>query len=270
MRYDVTLKDLLKSLPERLFDLLVQRRPLRILNIEFPSVQKRIPDFLTEIEDGSIHHLEIQAQPDPRFPWRMVYYHAAISEEYPDRPLIQQVLRVGGGQWTIPSSIRKDGLTLHYEVIDARDLDGEYLLGSPSTADRLLALLSRTTDPDETIRRIVRSWTTLPLRMQDDWAEKLVILCNLIGRETTTMPIPVDEETHQILLQLRAEWAIRDAAILRAQVQILLRQTEHRFGPLSAGQRERLESATEPEVQSWADRIIDAASIDELFGSGQP
>ncbi|WP_432280348.1 DUF4351 domain-containing protein [Rivihabitans pingtungensis] len=44
------------------------------------------------------------------------------------------------------------------------------------------------------------------------------------------------------------------------------RQLTRRFGELSAAQQARLAAATPAQLETWGDRVLDAASLDEVFG----
>ena len=47
---------------------------------------------------------------------------------------------------------------------------------------------------------------------------------------------------------------------------LLQRQLTRRFGELSAAQQARLAAATPAQLEIWGDRVLDAASLDEVFG----
>jgi flagellar biosynthesis/type III secretory pathway protein FliH len=47
---------------------------------------------------------------------------------------------------------------------------------------------------------------------------------------------------------------------------LLQRQLTRRFGELSAAQQARLAAATPAQLETWGDRVLDAASLDEVFG----
>ncbi|MFU8019828.1 DUF4351 domain-containing protein, partial [Pseudomonas aeruginosa] len=49
------------------------------------------------------------------------------------------------------------------------------------------------------------------------------------------------------------------------QAALLTRLAERRFGPLSAADRARLEAATQAQLEAWADAILTAQSLAELF-----
>jgi len=46
---------------------------------------------------------------------------------------------------------------------------------------------------------------------------------------------------------------------------LVLRQIQHRFGDVPAALRLRLEGASQAELESVADRVLDATSLDDLF-----
>ena len=50
---------------------------------------------------------------------------------------------------------------------------------------------------------------------------------------------------------------------------LLQRQLTRRFGELSAAQQIRLAAATPTQLEIWGDRVLDAASLDEVFGDPQ-
>ena len=51
------------------------------------------------------------------------------------------------------------------------------------------------------------------------------------------------------------------------QSNLLSKLLVKRFGPLPAGLEQKIQSAHTPELERWALRLIDAASIDEVFAS---
>ena len=50
------------------------------------------------------------------------------------------------------------------------------------------------------------------------------------------------------------------------QAALLERQLTRRFGPLTAEASSRLVAATPEQLRDWGDRVLDAASLDEVFG----
>jgi hypothetical protein len=48
-------------------------------------------------------------------------------------------------------------------------------------------------------------------------------------------------------------------------VELLLRQTERKFGPLGSHDRMRIELASADRLLDWGERLVDARSLDEVF-----
>jgi len=50
------------------------------------------------------------------------------------------------------------------------------------------------------------------------------------------------------------------------KAELLVRQLTRRFGRISAAARARLDAASPEDLDRWAERFIDAASLEEVFG----
>ncbi|MBF0459894.1 MAG: DUF4351 domain-containing protein [Magnetococcales bacterium] len=56
----------------------------------------------------------------------------------------------------------------------------------------------------------------------------------------------------------------------KSEVKILLRQLTRRFGALSPAIREKVETAASDTLEQWSDLILDARSLEEVFGPSLP
>ena len=67
--------------------------------------------------------------------------------------------------------------------------------------------------------------------------------------------------------RLRAEGMVKGVAegMERGERAVLARQIERRFGPLTAETRARLEKADQQQLEIWADRILDAESLEQVL-----
>ncbi len=54
----------------------------------------------------------------------------------------------------------------------------------------------------------------------------------------------------------------------QGELTMLTRQLTRRFGPLDTAVSERLRHATSAQLERWADNILDARTLDEVFGAG--
>jgi len=57
----------------------------------------------------------------------------------------------------------------------------------------------------------------------------------------------------------------REQGIERGERTLLLRQLGRRFGELPPEATERLGRASSPELETWTERVLDAATLDEVF-----
>jgi hypothetical protein len=53
------------------------------------------------------------------------------------------------------------------------------------------------------------------------------------------------------------------------EVNLLRRLLERRFGRLPSWVDERLEQASEAELEHWADRVLECATLDEVFRASE-
>ena len=93
------------------------------------------------------------------------------------------------------------------------------------------------------------------------------------------LKLPKDEEAlfQEDLRRIEEELAMpyvtaiermgEERGILKGEVKILKRQMSRQYGPLPGWAEERLAKASVDDLEQWADRVLDAVSIEEVFGS---
>jgi hypothetical protein len=159
------------------------------------------------------------------------------------------------------------------------ELNADELLESTSLEDNLLAILCRCDDPLAVLRRILERIGALYGGSQADAVTKLVILSELRGlsalvrKEQRRMPIPIDSSIldHPMIqdLVLEREARVKEQGKAEGKAEgeaaLLRRMLERRFGPLPEWVLSRLESADTAELETWGLRLIDAASLEEVF-----
>ena len=74
----------------------------------------------------------------------------------------------------------------------------------------------------------------------------------------------IEGETHMQYVTSFERLAKQDG-VQQGQVELLIRQLTHRFGPLPDEVRSRLERATPAEIETLADRILEANSLEQVF-----
>ncbi len=282
MHYDAILKSILNSIWNSLTPKLTGgAKPVRLLSVEFPSVESRVPDLVVLLDDGRILHLEVQSANDPRMPWRMLHYRLLLRERYPLVHIVQHVLYIGAAPCSMVARIEEDFLSYGYRLTDIREIDEEVFLRSESAADRVLAVLAKMRNERVTIRRILASWAGAPRRERADLIKNLVVLSGLrrlnkiVVEEVHNMPITIDlmenstirewiesglEQGRQLGRQQGLEQGID-----QGQASLLSMLLSKRFGPLPPETEKKLQSAHSDQLERWALRLIDAATLDEVF-----
>ena len=147
-KMDILLRDILKRIPDRFVLLLTGKRGVKILDNTFPTVKERKADFVAELEDGSIFHLELQTYPDKKMPFRMLEYYLLLMQAYPDREINQTVLYVGEGAPRMENSIKRKRLSYSYELRDIKEISCRELMESPQIEDKILAVLCKVEEPE--------------------------------------------------------------------------------------------------------------------------
>ncbi|WP_456418969.1 hypothetical protein [Thermovibrio sp.] len=202
-KMDILLRDILKRIPDRFVLLLTGKRGVKILDNTFPTVKERKADFVAELEDGSIFHLELQTYPDKKMPFRMLEYYLLLMQAYPDREINQTVLYVGEGAPRMENSIKRKRLSYSYELRDIKEISCRELMESPQIEDKILAVLCKVEEPERYFSRLVNELIELPEKERADYIRKLLtalhyrpklklVLKRLL--EERKMPLTITEE----------------------------------------------------------------------------
>jgi hypothetical protein len=156
-------------------------------------------------------------------------------------------------------------LRYSYRLVDIRELDGERLLESPSVGDNIVAIPARLRDPRAAVRRVVDRIAMLPPADREEALARLAILVGLrklgevLEEEVARMPITEDIMEHDLFgPRLRKAMAEGELTLLR-------RQIEKRFGPIPAWAEGRLSALSPPQFEDLGERLLDAASLEQLF-----
>jgi hypothetical protein len=92
------------------------------------------------------------------------------------------------------------------------------------------------------------------------------LLASLLGRGIEPIMQTFDEMAAQHFADEVLE-RIHDRAVEKGQRAVLLRQLGRRFGALPEAITERVARAGADELDRWADRILDAVSLDDVFAA---
>jgi len=277
------------------------QQPHRFLDQELQQIMpdaesgKRVVDKLAEVMllNGDSQwvyiHIEIQSQRDNAFAERMYCYHYRIFDRY-QRPVASFAILADNHPHWRPAHYQSSVLGCHQRLDFpiAKLLDYAPQETALLDSDNPFALVTlahlhtrRTRGQDRgryrTKRRLLlllagRQWERqriIQLFRVIDWLMTLPpVLNQQLRREVANQGGPTVKflsvfERHAI--DEAAKEAARKARI-EGESAILTRQLIRRFGPLPASIETRLASADQQQLEHWADRILDAASLDEVFG----
>ena len=266
MKYDNLLKTIFFDAMPALLRLLDCAPVVEYLSVEFPRKHKMVADVVALLEDGRILHLEFQVKNDPEMHWRCYHYYGAIQQRWPEANVIQVVIYLGSGPMTMVSSIdRKPKCQFQYDIINMQDVPAGVFLRSPRSAERALAVVSKSADPRRTIRKVLASWKGLPDKELRENFERLRTLSQLRNseimakEEVERMPFELDFRESEIYKMGAREGRAE------GQLELLAKLLENRFGPLSRTTRNRLKLADREQIDRWVSQFHVAIKISDLF-----
>ncbi len=250
--------------------------------------QRRVDLLFEVIPTQELILIELQSFNDPSLSLRMAEYALLVAQIYERFPTLY-VLYVGAERLNMLSELAAPCLTCRFKIIDIRDWKAETLLEGKHPADAVLAILGRSADRPEIIRRILQRIAKMKAKDRNIAFSKLLILAgirNLAGvveHEAKRMPIHYDIRDHEIigpvirqereqalaegLAEGKAEGLAEGEKVGRRQeaVSLVQRLLTARFGTLSAANMRRLSKLTLPELEDLAIRFVSAKNVSDLF-----
>ena len=279
MIYDATLKKLFQQPPNRLLSHALGRDVVvtRILPTDLIRVENLHPDQLFETEDGALINAEMHGYGMEEFPVRNLLYAGLILRDYKRWP-VQIVFWIGQSNVGIADRLSfPPGLAYRYQVIDLRQMDGEFLLKDGPVEEAIFAVLCKLRDHRETVAAIVRRIAAEPKERQPEAVAQLLILSGLRGlkavvtEEVKRMPVSIDIHENEFLEEVYQEGRQegrkegRQEGVVASMRKVLLDQLEEKFGLVPAPARQRIETAEIAVLEVWTRRLVRAATIDEII-----
>lgn len=244
----------------------------RWLNVELPKVQTARLDLLAETDTGELIHFELQSFNDPRMPLRMAEYALMIYRQFGRFPR-QFVLYVGEAELRMSPELVGPRFWFDYELIDIRQIDEDDFLRGPASAGNILAILGRLKKPKETVREVLSRIAQLPPDQQRLALQHLMILSGLRGlnqvvqEEAQHMPIEIDFLNNVILAPAFKQGM--EQGLREGRLSIVERLLMNRFGPLPEWVGLYLKALSGEQLEMLSDRLLDAPSLESLFGQKQ-
>ena len=251
------------------------------------ALGRRLADKLVKVwrRDGAeqvvLIHTEIQGERDPEFAKRMYVYNYRLFDRY-DRPVVSlAVLGDASTRWR-PARYGYHlwgcRVGIAFPVVKLRDYQARWTELEASTnpfATVVMAhLQTRATRRDPAGRlqeklRLMRRLYAHGYTRQDildlfrfiDW---VMVLPEELEARFQTELAHLEEETRMPYITSIERMGI-ERGRQEGEAAILRRQLTRRFGPLPTWAEDRLTQASLPELERWADRVLEAQQIEEVF-----
>ena len=158
-----------------------------------------------------------------------------------------------------------------YRLIYIRTLDGDRLLESEEVGDNVIAILARSQDHKEAVRKIVERIAGLAAPERETALAQLLILAGLrrlaktVEQEARKMPIHINILENEVLGPVFQKGLQEGRQ--EGELTILRRQIEKRFGALPGWASEKLAAQPASELEELSERVLDAKSVEELLRS---
>jgi hypothetical protein len=238
-------------------------------------------------------HTEIQGERDADFPKRMYTYNYRLFDRY-DRPVVSLAILGDDSPGWRPDTYRQSlwgcQIGFQFPVIKLHDYRGQEALLEASANPFAIVVLAHLqtratrTAPEARLHgkmRLVRHLYGRGYQREDvlelfrfiDWVMALPAELERRFRDELTrleaeihMPYITSIERMGIEkgIQQGIEQGIQQG-IHQGEMLVLRRQLTRRFGPLPAWAEQRLEEASVALLEAWAERVLDAARLEEVF-----
>ncbi|MEJ5172288.1 MAG: hypothetical protein WHT47_01095, partial [Hydrogenothermaceae bacterium] len=197
---DLLLKDIIKNPPKKFIYMLTGKYPVKLLDTELPYTTNRKADFVIELEDGSILHIEFQSYNDKSMLDRMLEYFFLIYRKTGNKNIYQFCIYVGNETIKMESEVKFPFFSYSYKMIDMREINCQDLISSDSIEDKLLAALCNIENPQLYVNHMREVLENLPRKERQDKVYLLIEIMKLRDilkeglvkvKEESTMPIRV-------------------------------------------------------------------------------
>ena len=251
------------------------------LNVEQPEIRNLRADLLARVADGSLRHVEIQANNNEKMGLRMLEYYVGFQRILGEH-VAQTVLYVGREPLRMPSVLVTPSLRFEYSTLNLREMDGAELLASDDWADNEFALLTKS-DPEKVIRTVLDKLRTLQGQEQAAAATTFVIIGGILGIEEeierridSQMIDLMENKVFGPIIRKELEQALerglqrgrqegRQEGRVEGASRILRRMLEKRFGPLPPWANAKLAAASEETLEAWTLSLDDATPLESIL-----
>ena len=274
-RYDVSIKTLF--LHEG--DGIIRRRVFggkvtEHLATEQPQVSNRRADTVVRIEDGSLRHVELQADNEAGFGLRMLEYYVYFLRVL-QQHIFQTVLYLGREPLRLETGYTSPSMSFEFRIINVRELDAEPLMASDDWADNVLAILAKG-DREKALDAALSRLSAMKSEERDWASATLVLLSGILGiEETVTERLKeagmIDLMENKVLGPLflkqieLGEQRGRSEGRSEGMHDMLHELLTEKFGPLPLWAAQRLQAATAEDLHAWARRVLHSSTIEDTL-----
>ncbi len=270
-------------------------KPVIFLDQELHAVVRdaelgtRYVDKLVELtrRDGQAEkvyvHLEVQGSEQAEFSERMFVYHYRLYDRYRQPIASLAVLADDRLNWR-PEKFGYEvfgcRLGLQFPIAKLLDWSGSEARledsDNPFAVVTLAHLATRSTRNDMNERYAIKKSLVRQLYRRGRQRQQVI---DLVWMLDWMMSLPKTLETqwrHDVQLLEEEinmpyissfERAGIEKGLQQGQARLLARQLGRRFGELPQWAKSKLDGATEEELEAWADAVLAATSIDDVFGT---
>jgi hypothetical protein len=275
---DIVSKDLLKRIAVDIARVLLHLKVdgAEIVETEYQRIEDRRADLVAHMwgEEGDfILHVEIQNDNEGKMPWRMLRYRAEIGHSRPEVDIRQYLIYIGKAPLAMPRALQQTGLDYRYQIIDMHGVDCQTLLLQDNPDALVLAILCdfKGRPTREVIHFILERLKQLTADNEGRFREYLRMLEILSTNRDLEKVIEEEEKMlSQIEYSQLPSYNIghqegRQEGRQEEARNMLHRLVTRRFGAMSVETGSRLENATIEQLEQWADNILDATRLEDLF-----
>jgi hypothetical protein len=269
--------------------------------VQDAELGKRFVDKLVRVnrlsgeEDWIYIHLEVQGTRQAEFAGRMFVYNYRLYDRY-HRPVASMAVLADESENWHPKSFGFEVLgcehSLKFPTVKLLEFAGreDELLANenPFALVTLAHLLTKSTRKDMDARYAAK-WKLVQLLYQRDWDKQRIIDLFLVLDWMMRLPVHLKQELcHNIELleeseKMRYVSSVEQVLIERVMQQgmqqgrqegekkgealALQRLLTKRFGIISSDMTAKIAGASTGQIELWLDQVLDAHSLDDLFGS---
>ena len=232
------------------------------LNVEQPRVNNPRADLLARCGDGKLRHVEIETTNDPDMARRKAEYYMGFWRLL-DQHVEQVLLFASRRPLTMSPVFETPSMRFEFRILDLKTWDGEPLLASEDWGDNVLALLTPV-EQERVLQRVEEQIHKLNGEEKHDAANLCMIISAImgIGAEVVKRIHMIDIMELEVIGPAIRQGIEQGIELIR---QVVSRQLTTRFGPLPDHAVTRLHRASQAELLSWADRVLTARTLDEVF-----